>query len=730
MNMHVRVPRRPKLKQVALLVGLALPLFAHAGDVAPDGVPDADKIQKVQVSAQKAELNAYTVGSQSSATPLDLSLRETPQSVSVVTLQRIEDQRLNTVTDVVNTTTGVSVNQYETNRGQFTARGFEIDNLQIDGLPTTYEQAWSGGEVASSLAIYDRVEIVRGATGLMTGAGNPSAAINLVRKHADSKQLNGWLEAGVGRWNERRVMGDVSTPLNSDGTIRARVVGEHTQGDSWVERLNNKSNTFYATVSADLTPDTVLSAGYSHQDNHLNGSMWGSLPYWYSDGTVANWDRSKSTAAGWTRWPTSYGSAFLDLQHAFDNGWKLRATYNHGDRKADSHLLYLSSTPDRLSGEGLFDFSGSYLTRTKQDDVGLHLSGPFQLAGRRHEAAFGAMHMKQTFNSDSRAADYGNVSSAVGDFNHWNGAAYPEPSWGAPTFYETSQTRQDSVYGVARFSLADPLKAIVGARVTNYEKTGYGLYTAAYTLKHDHEVTPYAGLVYDISRNYSVYASYTDIFQPQNAKDLAGNILDPVVGKSYEAGVKGEFFGGRLNGSLAVFKIKQDGLAQAVDRVDRGNGPEIYYRAADGTKSEGFEFDLSGELARGWNATAGYTQYRAKDGLGAEVNSIYPRRLLRVFTTWRLPDAWSGLTVGGGVNWEGSTWTIDPSAPATTNGVLEQEKHALVNLMARYDFSSRLSAQLNVSNVLDKPDFGMSAAYGGITYGAPRSASLTLRYRF
>ena len=158
--------------------------------------------------------------------------------------------------------------------------------------------------------------------------------------------------------------------------------------------------------------------------------------------------------------------------------------------------------------------------------------------------------------------------------------------------------------------------------------------------------------------------------------------------------------------------------------------PETYYRAAAGAKSEGIEFDLAGRLAQGWNASAGYTHFRAKDAAGADVNSIYPRRLLRVFTSYQLPGAWSGLTVGGGVNWEGRTYTVDPLAPAATDGIIEQKAFALVNLMARYEFNGQLSAQLNLNNVFDKTHFGMFAAYGGINYQAPRSASLTLRYRF
>ena len=101
-----------------------------------------------------------------------------------------------------------------------------------------------------------------------------------------------------------------------------------------------------------------------------------------------------------------------------------------------------------------------------------------------------------------------------------------------------------------------------------------------------------------------------------------------------------------------------------------------------------------------------------------------------MYTTYKLPGQLSGLTVGGGVNWEGRTYTIDPSAPAGTNGLIEQDAFSLVNLMARYDITKQLSVQVNVNNALDKKHFGMFAAYGAITYAAPRTASVTLKYRF
>jgi outer membrane receptor for ferric coprogen and ferric-rhodotorulic acid len=718
--------KQVKIKRMAVLVGLALPLLAQAQteEQNPSVLP------QVQVSAQKLSDTAYTAAKAKAGTPLDMALRDTPQSVTVVTQQRIEDQGLQTVTDVVNNVVGISVNQYETNRAGFTARGFDIDNLQIDGVPTTWEQSWSSGEVASSLALYERVEVVRGATGLMTGAGNPSAAINLVRKRATSKELTGSAEIGIGNWNARRAQADVSTALTKDGSIRARVVGEYTDADSWVDLLSNKSKTIYVTVEADLTPSTVLDVGFSRQENNVKGPMWGGLSYWYTNGNQTNWDVSKTAAAGWTRWDNSYNNGFANLQHSFDNGWKLEASVTRGDRRGDSQLLYLYGYADASTGVGLFPFAGAYLTRTKQTNANLQVSGPFQLLGRKHEAAFGYMVAKADFTSDRRPEG---ALADLGNYNNWNGAAYPEPTWGAATFYEQSVTRQDAVYGVARFSLADPLKLIVGSRVTNYKKTGQVIGSDAYQVKNDHEVTPYAGLVYDINDTYSAYASYTSIFQPQNYKDFSGQTLDPVRGKAAETGIKGEFLDGRVYASLALFRIKQDNLGQEAGTVSHDGGlPEAYYVGTDGATSRGVELELNGELSRGWNASAGYSIFRAKDATGADFNSIYPRKLFRVFTTYNLPGQLSALTVGGGVNYEGRTYTVDPGAPgfASNGGVIEQDGFTQVNLMARYDINRRLSAQLNVNNVTDKTHFGMFAAYGAITYAAPRTTSLSLKYKF
>ena len=725
MRSRISSDRAFKLKTIPFLLAFAVPALSHAQEASKEIVLPTVSVSGHGLGETTEGTGSYTTGKTQTATPLSMSLRETPQSVSVVTQQRIEDQNFSNITDLLNSVTGVSVHQYETSRGQFTARGFDINTLMIDGVPTSWEQGWSSGEIMTSLAMYDRVEVVRGATGLTTGAGDPSAAINLVRKRASSKEFTGTVEAGIGSWNEKRLMADVSTPLNEAKTLRARVVGEYADSDSWVDNLSNKHETLFATIEADLTPNTLLSAGYSRQENNPTGSMWGGLPVWFSDGTRTNWDRSKTTSADWVSWNSIYENYFASLEHQFDSGWKVKASYTHGERDANSHLLYLYGAPDRTTGLGMYTWPGSYLVNTTQDDVSLQANGPFELLGRKHELAVGYTHSKTDFSSDSRSAAGGSAPS----FNNWD-TSYPEPTWGSLAFYGRGTTTQDAVYGAARFSLADPLRLIIGTRLTNYKRSADEIGETPFSLKIHNQLTPYAGVVYDINDTYSAYASYTDIFQPQQARDINGDYLDPILGKSTEIGLKGSFFGDRLNTSAAVFEIVQDNLAQSTGQIIAGTTPpETAYKASEGATSRGFEFDVSGEVLPGWNVSAGYTQFKATDADGEDVNTIYPRKLLRLFTTYRLHGDFAGLTLGGGVNWQGKTYT-DASNPLGEVERIEQDAYSVVNLMARYDFTKQLYAQLNINNVFDEEYFAMFDAYDQMTYGAPRSATLKMTYKF
>ncbi|WP_051593670.1 TonB-dependent siderophore receptor [Achromobacter sp. DH1f] len=173
-----------------------------------------------------------TTRAMSTATSLALSVRDTPQSVSVVTRQQIDDQDARSLTEVLRTTTSMAESAYDTERSSFSYRGFAVENYQYDGMPTTFSSPYAAGESDLDSVIYDRVEIVRGATGLMTGAGNSSAAIKLVCKRAFSDKLTGEVTASVDSWDNYRSTIDVSTPFNQDATMRGRFVAAGQQGNS------------------------------------------------------------------------------------------------------------------------------------------------------------------------------------------------------------------------------------------------------------------------------------------------------------------------------------------------------------------------------------------------------------------------------------------------------------------------------------------------------------------
>ncbi len=165
---------------------------------------------------------SYNTSSMSTATGLNISARETPQSVSVLTKQRMRDQNLNSVESAVNNITGISVRQFDSDRFGFTSRGMAVNNVMRDGVATFYDTRFNYGDNTLDTDMFDRIEVVRGAAGLMAGPGNPSAVINLVRKRP-TQDFRGSVSAGVGSWEKWRTALDISGPLNSEGSVRGRL---------------------------------------------------------------------------------------------------------------------------------------------------------------------------------------------------------------------------------------------------------------------------------------------------------------------------------------------------------------------------------------------------------------------------------------------------------------------------------------------------------------------------
>ena len=713
--------RTPQPQRLSVAVLVALCALAPAAFA--DTAADPTTLDKVVVKGERAE--GYSVRRTSAGTRFDLAPREIPQSLSIISHQRIEDQNLDDIIDVLANTTGVTSTQSDSERTEFYARGFYIDAYQFDGLPTQMVQNWSYGDSGLDLALYDRVEVVRGATGLLSGAGNPSASVNLIRKHADSAELAGSVSVNVGSWGRTRTTVDVGSALNASGTVRGRVIGSYLDTDGQMDRYNQRKTLGYAVIDADLTPDTQLSVGYDYQQKRANGATWGGFPMLYSDGSRTGYDESFNASPDWTYWDTTSKRAFATLQHAFSNGWKFKVGATHDETKADDKLFYPAyndwttgaSNFDRTTGAGISPSAGFYNTERKVTGVDGYVDGPFQLFGREHQLMAGLSYNRREYANygDYQVGGPGQTWDPFASYLNWTGKI-GEPNWNPLALASEGTITQKAGYAAARLSLADPLKLIIGARYTDWKSEGEGADRA-------HKVTtPYAGLVFDINGTYSTYASYTEIFQPQTLKDRNGGYLDPVDGKSYEVGVKGAWFDSRLNASLAVFRIEQDNVGQATGEPVLGSQNEFAYRAARGTVSRGFEFEVNGELAPGWNATFGASRYVAKDINDADINTNLPQTALKLFTSYT-PQSLQALTVGGGANWQNRIYY-----PVPAYGRIEQSGYALVSAFVRYRISSEFSVQANLNNLLDKKYLSQINGYGA--YGDGRNGSLTFTWAF
>ncbi|WP_044177550.1 ferric-rhodotorulic acid/ferric-coprogen receptor FhuE [Phytobacter massiliensis] len=675
----------------------------------------------------------YSVKTTTTGTKLLLVPRDIPQSVSVISQQRMQDQELNTIEDVLDNTTGVSASRIDSSRTNFYSRGFFISNFAYEDMPTFLDNRWNFGDTAGDTAIYDKIEVVRGAAGLMSGTGNPSAYVNMVRKHADSKAFKGSASATYGSWDKQRYVLDLQAPLVESGKVRGRVITGYQDNDSWLERNHSRKKFIYGVVDADVTDSTTLSLGYDYQENEDDSPTWGGVPSMWSDGSKTHFRRGFNTAADWAYSNKDSTKVFANLTQRFDNGWEAKINAMHAETNFDSKLMYIDGYPDKTTG--LYDaslFQGAWggwnRGERKQDSVDAFVRGGYELLGRQHEVMFGGSYSRQRNNYDNAYPvndNYGLMD--VGNINQYNGNTLADPQWSDWALYQRDVIRQKSVYTATRLSLADPLHLILGARWTEWSAK-YNLERKPDEIRNSKfdDVTPYAGLIYDIDDTWSVYGSYTSIFQPSGQRDINSEFLDPTTGQSYEAGIKGDWFNTRLTASLAVFRIEQDNVAVNTGQSIPASGGQTAYKSVDGTVSKGVEFELNGAITDNWQLTFGASRYVAEDEDGNAVNPGQPRTTAKLFTRYQLPML-PALAVGGGVRWQNKTWNDIDNGP---NGVsrITQDGYTVVDLFTRYQVTKNFAVQGNINNLFDEEYYDYLDTYG--VYGAPRNFSVSASYSF
>ncbi|ATQ41890.1 TonB-dependent siderophore receptor [Caulobacter mirabilis] len=722
---------------VLLLAGTALasPALARTADEAETSTD----VEGVVVTGHR---NGYQAGQTASAAKLPLSLKETPQSVTVITRERMDDFALSSISAVLEQTTGITVQELDSNRVGFSSRGFAIANFQADGVPTSYS---SGNSVMNDTAIYERVEVVRGATGLVTGSGDPSATVNLIRK-APTKDIVGSVGLTAGSWGRGRIETDLSGPVFADGKVRARLVTGFEKRQSYFDLYEEKKTLGLLAVEADVTDTTLVRVGYDYLEVTPKGTTWGTTPLYYRDGTPTNLPRSYNVAAKWSTWDRNSENLYGVVEQQLPGDWTLRAAVNRRESESTALLFYgYGGYPNRQTGAGLT--VADYYNVYQEEETGfdIYASGPFELFGRKHELVFGA----NGYERDGTTLDTGireprPYPMTIPDIRTWTGNIPKPTTFNTGKPLQIARTKETGVYGALRLNPTDRLKVILGARSSQWEtRTDHyvaGAYARTTGKYAEDRLTPYVGVIFDVTSNISAYASYSDLFKPQSNKDKHNEQLPPVIGSNYETGLKGEFFEGKLYVAAAGFFVKQENLAEVDPTVPDGfllPDGSTAYRAVPGAETRGFELEVAGSITDRWRVQGGYTYAYTENQAALRINTLNPRNIARLYTTYDLDGLWGGvldgLTVGGGLNWQSEIYTLATIPTSNTTTVrtnVRQDSYVLANLMARYRVNDHVSLSVNVDNLFDKTYWRRVGFYNGGYYGEPRKITVTLRTAF
>lgn len=723
---------------------------ASGGAAVPDGAVVLDTVTITAGGGASEGSGSYSHDTASMARGAT-SLRDVPQSVTVITRQAVEDQNLTDMSRVMAKAPGIVANREDNGNPNYYSRGFKINNYQIDQLGTSYDSSFRPD---FDMSIYDRVEILRGAEGLFSGSGEPGGSVNLARKRPTA-DLQSSVALSSGSWSNHRIEADISGPLALDGALRGRLVGAWQDREFFYSPSDEKKHVLYGILEYDLAPDTVVHAGVSYQKRQ--GVTWtGGIPG-YLDGTLPDLDRGIALTTDWARSDHTVKEVFAGIEHRFSPDWTLRASAMAQDYAADMLWLVMAG-PLSPDGDRFNQISSSYQesgNRSKAVDVSL--DGRFDMWGRQHKLLVGADWRQSRARQHGYALDQEVFPEVIG-LDNLSDLNLIRPNVTVPfSIWPGYGSTQRGIYARLELQANDSLRFVLGGRYGDYEydsrherydengnltaqtRTGY---------RDTGILTPYAAAIYDLNQDWSVYASLTDIYKVQ-ANNLAGppenpTPLDPITGRNYELGAKGELLGGALATSVALYRIERKGEAADDLRYPYepdGTGSSCCYIAQGKIVSQGLDLELSGELSPGWQVFMGYTYNHNKDDDSNQTYSaLTPRHMLKLWTSYDLPGDYSRWTVGGGVTVKsrhansGRFWYNNPDASVgweERDYEIRQGGFAVWDAQVQYRIDDQWNLALNVNNVFDKRYFSaIGHPRGSNWYGEPRNAALTLRGRF
>lgn len=624
--------------------------------------PEEDEPDEEIVVTGERPGSPYFTPKASTATRTDTPILDTPQSIVVIPKQVLQDQQVTRLEDALRNVAGATVGGGNEGQGYFIGiRGFQGAPVLLDGFR---QYPINGGESIVETANLEQIEILKGPAAVLYGAIEPGGVINLVSKPPLETPYYS-AEVQVGSRDLFRPQIDLSGPLTTDGKLLYRLVGVFSTQEPFRDFETNFRRLFIApTLAWKISDRTDLTFQLQYLNNRQPGDF----------GRIVDGDRVRRTPRKLiTGEPGDFTQSSLlsvgyNFEHRFNDNWKLRNSFRYLSRGFLQELTFAFS-PELDSGSLIRNFGG-FDVDAESYSLQTNVIGKFATGPVKHTLLFG-VDLNRTTEVGFGAFDFDNALPL--DLSNPVYNRFPRPDLRSlPAFFAEQDTQNRlGIYIQDQMDLLENLKFLVGLRYDMVDQKTQAQDTlfspASETTQNNSALVPRVGIVYQPIPILSLYASYSQSFNPNAGIGFDGNAFKPERGAGWEAGIKAELLNRKLFATLAYFDITKQNVLSA----DPFNPP--FSVATGEQRSRGFDFDISGQILPGWNMIASYAYIDAEvteDKTIPVGNRLIgtPQHSASVWTTYQIQKGrLRGLGVGVGVNFVGerfgdldNSFTLEP----------------------------------------------------------------------
>ncbi|WP_337157297.1 TonB-dependent siderophore receptor [Pseudomonas putida] len=658
----------------------------------------------------------YKATRSASATRTDTALHETPQSISVVPKDVLQDTAATRLQDGLDYAGGVGRANNFGGQGltTFTVRGFTTGEFYRNGFPIN-----RGYPNAPDANTVERLEVLRGPATSLYGRGDPGGTFNVVSKQplAEPKVTLGSQFDDQGM---HRATLDTTGPLDEEGRLayRLNVLGEG--GETFRDDVQTERYDIAPVLSWQVNDTTrIVFEGDFMRNNH---PLDRGLTRFANQRDSASRDTNVWEKGSDNLLHNDNNMAQLRFEHQLNDDW----TLGGGMQWLDGTLQGNAVEANALQPDGrTLGRNFNYRKLEWSDrDYQLNLTGHFDTAGFAHTLLTGVEYEDYDYQSFIRRSAGGADAYPIDLFDPVLGQ--PRPALTRTTTDDKENLKTWAAFVQDQVALTDRLKALAGLRFERFEHQ-YDNYLPGSTdwTAADNAVTPRLGLMYDLTDTVAIYANTARSFKPNSGASQQGQGFDPEKGKSYELGVKWEALDRQLSVDAAIYHIVKENVL-ANDPLD----PTGTYKIAAGeVRSRGLDINVAGNLTPEWRVIGGYAYVDAevtKDTSlpnGTRLANI-PRNSFSLLNTYEFQDGGlKGLGLGMGVKY------VDDRAGQTATQTYTMEQYTVVDLLSFYQVNEHVRLNLDLKNLFNK-EYDEGAFNSYVYPGAPRTVQAGVSYTF